>query len=131
MGGLALGSFAPAYADDTVTVQGTQRAPIPRAPSSPWWAVPTSTGAPARILLPRVGAGPGAAPAGSRSLGWDLAGGNAVGALFTVGSMLSTTTTASLAVNAAGRTTGVADAGYGEPGDAGASRCSGSAAPSW
>src|SRR4051794_25945342 len=69
-------------------------------------------------LLPMVGQGPGAAPAGSRSLGFDLAGGNAVGALFTVDSMLSTGT-ASLAVNAAGRSTGVAYAGYQAPADAG------------
>ena len=65
-----------------------------------------------------IGLGPGAAPAGTRSLGFDLAGGNAVGALFTVDSML-VDRTASLAVNAAGRTTGVAYAGYQEPADAG------------
>ncbi len=65
-----------------------------------------------------IGIGPGAAPAGTRSLGWDLAGGNAVGALFPVDSMLGTST-ASLAVNAAGRATGVAYAGYQEPADAG------------
>ena len=67
-----------------------------------------------------VGLGPGAAPAGARSLGFDLAGGNAVGALFTVDSMLSTST-ASLAVNAVGPSTGVAYAGYQEPADAGSS----------
>ena len=71
-------------------------------------------------LQPMVGLGPGAAPAGSRSLGFDLAGGNAVGALYAVDSMLSTST-ASLAVNAAGRSTGVAYAGYQEPADAGTS----------
>ena len=67
-------------------------------------------------LAPTIGVGPGAAPSGTRSLGWDLAGGNAVGAMFPVDSMVRTT--ASLAVNSAGRATGVAYAGYQEPADA-------------
>ena len=84
VGTVALGSVVPAYADDTVTVQGTAF-PTPRVPSSPWWAARISTSAPPRGLQPMVGLGPGAAPAGSRSLGFDLAGGNAVGALYAVG----------------------------------------------
>ena len=74
----------------------------------------------AEPLIPTVGVGPGEAPAGTRSLGWDLAGGNAVGAVFPVGSML-TTTTAGMSVNSAGRATGVAYAGYQAPADAGTS----------
>jgi hypothetical protein len=70
-------------------------------------------------LAPTIGVGPGTAPSGTRSLGWDLAGGNAVGAMFPVDSMLRTS--ASMAVNSVGRGTGVAYAGYQEPADAGTS----------
>ena len=117
VGPMVLGSISPAYADDTVTVQGTAFPDPARAQLS----LVGCDGLYQRTdeaLLPMVGPGPGVAPAGSRSLGFDLAGGNAVGALFTVDSML-TTGTASLAVNAAGRSTGVAYAGYQEPADAG------------
>src|SRR4051812_47182659 len=113
---MALGS-APAYADDTVTVQGTAFPDPARAQLSLVGGEDLSQRSD-EALVPMVGQGPGAAPAGSRSLGFDLAGGNAVGALFTVDSMLSTGT-ASLAVNAAGRSTGVAYAGYQAPADAG------------
>ena len=41
-------------------------------------------------LRPTIDRGPGEAPLGTRSLGFDLAGGNAIGALFTVGSVLTT-----------------------------------------
>lgn len=119
VGTVALGSIAPAYADDTVTVQGTAFPDPARAQLSLVGCADLYQRTD-EALLPMVGLGPGAAPAGSRSLGFDLAGGNAVGALFTVDSMLSTST-ASLAVNAVGRSTGVAYAGYQEPADAGTS----------
>jgi hypothetical protein len=117
VGTAALGAAAPAYADDTVTVQGTAFPDPARAQLSLVGCGDLYQRA-AEPLVPRIGLGPGAAPDGSRSLGFDLAGGNAVGALYTVDSMLSTTT-ASLAVNAVGRSTGVAYAGYQEPADAG------------
>src|SRR3954453_16823859 len=75
------GLAAPSYADTTVTVQGT--------------AVPDPTRAAISFvgcagLYPRAdeqlvrtaGLAPGAAPSGTRSLGWDLAGVNAVGVIF-------------------------------------------------
>ena len=119
VGTVALAAVAPAYADDTVVVQGTAFPDPARAQLSLVGCADLYQRAD-EALVPRIGRGPGAAPAGSRSLGFDLAGGNAVGALFTVGSMLSTTT-ASLAVNADRRSTGVAYAGYQEPADAGTS----------
>ncbi len=119
VGASALGSPAPAYADDTVTVQGTAFPDPARAQLSMVGCDDLYQRAD-EALQPMIGPGPGAAPVGSRSLGFDLAGGNAVGALFTVDSMLSTST-ASLAVNAVGRSTGVAYAGYQEPADAGSS----------
>jgi hypothetical protein len=117
VGAVGLGAVVPAYADDTVTVQGTAFPDPARAQLSLVGCGDLYQRA-AEPLTPMVGLGPGAAPSGSRSLGFDLSGGNAVGALFTVDSML-TTGTASLAVNAAGRSTGVAFAGYQEPADAG------------
>jgi len=119
VGSLAVGSMTVAHADDTVTVQGTAFPDPARAQLSLVGCADLYQRTD-EALRPRVGLGPGAAPAGSRSLGFDLAGGNAVGALFTVDSMLSTGT-ASLAVNAEGRSTGVAYAGYQEPADAGTS----------
>ena len=41
-------------------------------------------------LQPYIGRGPGQAPAGARSLGYDLAGGTAVGSQHVVASMAST-----------------------------------------
>ena len=119
VGTVALAAVAPAYADDTVVVQGTAFPDPARAQLSLVGCADLYQRTD-EALVPRVGPGPGEAPAGSRSLGFDLAGGNAVGALFTVDSMLSTTT-ASLAVNADGRSAGVAYAGYQEPADAGTS----------
>jgi hypothetical protein len=110
------GLTAPAYADSTVTVQGTAL-PDPATANLSFVGCADLYQRTDERLAPTIGFGPGAAPSGTRSLGWDLAGGNAVGALFPVASMLNTT--ASLAVNATGRATGVAYAGYQEPADAG------------
>ncbi|WP_157520015.1 hypothetical protein [Nocardioides dokdonensis] len=63
-----------------------------------------------------IGVGPGAAPAGERSLRYDLAGGNAVGALSFVSSV-ALTESAGLTAYAADGTTGVVYAGYQEPAD--------------
>ena len=114
-----LATPAPSYADETVVVQGTAFPDPARANLSLVGCADLYQRA-GEPLQPMVGRGPGAAPAGERSLGFDLAGGDAVGALFAVDSVL-TTTTASLAVNAVGRATGVAYAGYQEPADAGSS----------
>ncbi|WP_298519474.1 hypothetical protein [uncultured Nocardioides sp.] len=113
-----VGLAAPAYADDTVVVQGTAFPDPARANLSLVGCDLYQRSD--EQLAPMIGRGPGAAPAGARSLGFDLAGGNAVGALFTVGSVLGTTT-ASIAVNAVGRASGVAYAGYQEPADRGTS----------
>jgi hypothetical protein len=113
-----VGLAAPSYADTTVTVQGTAF-PDPARASLSFVGCADLYQRTDEPLAPTIGVGPGAAPSGTRSLGWDLAGGNAVGALFPVDSMLRTT--ASIAVNSVSRATGVAYAGYQEPADAGTS----------
>ncbi len=112
------GLAAPAYADSTVTVQGTAF-PDPARANLSFVGCSALYQRTDEALAPTIGVGPGVAPSGTRSLGWDLAGGNAVGAMFPVDSMLRTTAT--LAVNAVGRAAGVAYAGYQEPADAGTS----------
>ncbi len=112
------GLAAPAYADSTVTVQGTAF-PDPARANLSFVGCADLYQRTDEPLEPTIGVGPGSAPSGTRSLGWDLAGGNAVGALFPVESMVRTT--ASMAVNSVGRATGVAYAGYQEPADAGTS----------
>jgi len=112
------GLAAPSYADSTVTVQGTAF-PDPARANLSFVGCADLYQRTDELLKPTIGVGPGAAPSGTRSLGWDLAGGNAVGAMFPVDSMVGTT--ASLAVNSVGRATGVAYAGYQEPADAGTS----------
>jgi len=113
-----VGLAAPSYADSTVTVQGTAF-PDPARANLSFVGCADLYQRTDEPLKPTIGVGPGAAPSGTRSLGWDLAGGNAVGAMFPVDSMVRTT--ASLAVNSVGRATGVAYAGFQEPADAGTS----------
>jgi hypothetical protein len=115
----AVGLAAPAYADSTVTVQGTAF-PDPAHADLSFVGCAGLYQRTNEPLTPMIGLGPGDAPSGSRSLGWDLTGGNAVGAVFPVASVL-TTTTAGLEVNATGHATGVAYAGYQPPTDAGTS----------
>src|SRR4051794_780564 len=112
VGGLA----GPAYADSTVTVQGTAF-PDPAQAALSFVGCGDLYQRGNESLAPTIGPGPGVAPAGTRSLGWDLAGGDAVGAAFPVGSMASTAT-ASMAVYAPARATGVAYAAYQAPADA-------------
>jgi hypothetical protein len=114
-----VGLAGPSYADDTVVVQGTSF-PDPARANLSFVGCADLYQRGTEPLVPRIGLGPGAAPAGRRSLGFDLAGGNAVGALFAVDSVV-TTKTASVTVNAADRAEGVAYAGYQEPADAGTS----------
>src|SRR3954447_10523534 len=68
-----------------------------------------------------IGRGRVAPPAGERSLGYDLRGGNAIGALYYVSSMAGTTA-AGLSVSAPSGASGVAYAGYQAPADAGTPR---------
>ncbi|HEX5088310.1 MAG TPA: hypothetical protein VFV89_10920 [Nocardioides sp.] len=116
---VVVGLAAPAYADTTVTVQGTDF-PDPAHADLSFVGCDDLYQRTDEPLLPMIGLGPGDAPAGSRSLGWDLRGGNAIGAVFPVPSVLKTTT-AGLEVHAEGPATGVAYAGYQPPSDAGSS----------
>src|SRR6478735_1265270 len=107
--------LAPATADSTVVVHGTAfpsgRAaqlsfvgcdnPYVRAPEQP---------------QPYVGIGPDQAPAGTRSLGYDATGGNAIGSVHYVDSMLETAV-AGMSVSAPEGAAGVTYAGYQEPAD--------------
>ena len=114
-----VGVAAPACADTTVTVQGTSF-PDPARAALSFVGCGDLYQRTDEDLAPSVGLGPGQAPSGSRSLGWDLAGGNAVGVVFPVPSVLAATT-AALDVNAAGQASGVAYAGYQQPSDTGTS----------
>jgi hypothetical protein len=108
-------SVAPAHADSTVTVRGTA---FPDA-----GAQLTLVGCgslfdrTAEPVQPRIGRGP-VPLAGERSLRFDLAGGNAMGAVFSVGSV-TRTAVAAIAVQAPAGGSGVAYAGYRSPADAG------------
>jgi len=111
-------SVAPAHADDTVVVRGTA---FPNAEvqlsflgcSSPYDRT-------VETLHPRIGHGPGIPPTGSRSLGYTLGGGNAVGSVINVPS-LTGAGTASVAVHAVEGARGVAYAGFQEAADGGTS----------
>lgn len=72
-------------------------------------------------LTPMIGRGDVTPPAGTRSLGYDLVGGNAVGSLHYVASMQATTRVG-LWVQAPQGTTGVAYAGYQAPTQRGTTR---------
>ncbi|WP_193607918.1 hypothetical protein [Nocardioides lijunqiniae] len=109
-------SVAPAHADSTVTVRGTA---FPDAGAQLGFVGCGSLfdRAPEQVQ-PRIGRAPGLSPAGQRSLGFDLAGGNAMGGLFSVASV-SRATAAGMTVHAPSGGTGVAYAGYRSPADAG------------
>ena len=117
--GLALGLPAAAHADETVVVRGTA---FPDAGAQLAYVGCSDLLAPdaadPQVLQPYIGRGPGQAPAGARSLGYDLDGGTAIGSQHVVSSMIGTTT-ASLTVFAREGAQGVAVAGYQEPADAG------------
>lgn len=81
----------------------------------------SSTGSAKDSLTPFISLGPGKAPAGRRSLGYDLPGGSAIGPVFPRTSMLQTKyAQASFYAPAGAR--GVAYAGYQSPEDAGTKR---------
>jgi hypothetical protein len=106
---------APAAADDSVTVRGTDF-PTPTTAQLSLVGCADLYQRSDEALQPYISLG--SSPAGRRSLGYDLSGGNAVGSLHMVDSM-ATTTVASLDVKAPDGSTGVAYAGYQEPADAG------------
>lgn len=113
---LTLGLPAASYADETVVVRGTA---FPDASTQLAYVGCTDLfSRDQQVLQPYIGRGPGKAPAGARSLGYDLAGGTAVGSQHVVSSMVSTTT-ASLSVFADQGAEGLAVAGYQDPADAG------------
>ena len=108
---------APAVADSQVTVRGVgfPEGKLAQLSMVGCASLYERTDEP---LAPFIGRGPDRAPLGTRSLGYDLAGGNAVGSVHYVQSMLDTTI-AELAVHATGGAQGVAYAGYQEPADEG------------
>jgi hypothetical protein len=111
--------MAPASADSTVTVPGTDF-PDERAAQLTLVGCESLYQRSTEFLLPRISRGPGdpGHPGlGTRSLKYDLAGGNAIGTLSYVGSM-ARTTVAGLEVYARPEATGVAYAGFQRP-DAG------------
>jgi hypothetical protein len=113
---VTLGLPSSAQADDTVVVRGTAF-PDDRAQLA-YVGCTDLLERDEQAVQPYIGRGPGQAAAGSRSLGYDLAGGTAIGSQHAVSSMVATTT-ASLSVFAPGGAQGLAVAGYQEPADAG------------
>lgn len=113
----ALMPLVPAYADSTVTVRGAAFPTDPAAQLSfVGCADPFVRGE--DHLQPYVGLGPGDAPAGVRSLGYDLVGGNAIGSLHYLDSVAATTV-AGMSVAAPEGAAGVSYVGYQEPADRG------------
>src|SRR6478752_2569753 len=117
---VALLPLAPAFADTTVTVHGTAF-PTGRDAQLSFVGCADPYSRAAEQPVPYVGIGPGQAPSGTRSLGYDLAGGNAIGSLHYVDSMAGTTV-AGLSVSAPEGASGVSYAGYQEPADWGTGR---------
>lgn len=113
-------SAEAAGVSSTTVVRGTAF-PDPLTAQLSFAGCATLFGRTAETPQPRIGTGPGTPPAGQRSLGYDLVGGNAVGALFMRPSMAQTTT-ADLQVYAEGGSRGVAYAAYQEPADSGTVR---------
>lgn len=108
--------MAPARAAEgssTVVVHGTDF-PASRAASLSFVGCSSLMARTPEAVQSYVGYGPAAPPAGERSQGYDLAGGNAVGSLHFVSS-LAATTVASVSVIAPSGTSGVAYVGFQEP----------------
>ncbi len=100
----------PALADDTVTVHGTDF-PDQRAAQLTLVGCESLYQRSTEILQPYISRGPGRPALGSRSLKYDLAGGNAIGTLSYVDSMAGTTA-AGLQIYARPGAQGVAYAGF-------------------
>lgn len=114
-----VGLGAPALADDTVTVHGTDF-PDPRAAQLSLVGCESLYERGTELLQPYLSRGPGTegadtnVPLGERALKFDLAGGNAIGTLSYVDSMLGTEV-AGLQVFARPGAEGVAYAGFQAP----------------
>lgn len=111
-------SVAPAHADDTVVVRGTAF-PDARVQLS-FVGCGSVYDRTDEALHPRIGHGPDLPPTGTRSLGYTLGGGNAIGAVVNVPSLVGAGT-ASVAVHAVEGARGVAYAGFQEAADGGTS----------
>lgn len=109
--------LAPAIADSTVVVPGLVF-PSGRDAQLSFVGCDNPYARTAEVPQPAIGLGPDQAPAGERSVGFDLDGGNAIGSLHYVDSM-ATTTVAGLSVDAPDGASGVTYAGYQEPADSG------------
>ncbi len=103
----------PALADDTVTVHGTAF-PDQRAAQLTLVGCGSLYERSTEFLQPYISRGPGRPALGTRSLKYDLAGGNAIGTLSYVDSMAGTTS-AGLQVYARPGAQGVAYAGFQSP----------------
>ena len=103
----------PALADDTVTVHGTAF-PDERAAQLTLVGCESLYQRSTELLQPYISRGPGRPAMGTRSLKYDLAGGNAIGTLSYVDSMTGTSA-AGLQVYARPGAQGVAYAGYQSP----------------
>ena len=103
----------PALADDTVTVHGTAF-PNERAAQLTLVGCESLYQRSTELLQPFISRGPGRPGMGTRSLKYDLAGGNAIGTLSYVDSMAGTSA-AGLQVYARPGAQGVAYAGYQSP----------------
>lgn len=120
---------APAQAAPATAAPGATGATIVRGTAFPdpltatlsFTGCQTLHGVSGEVPQPFIGRGPDTPPTGTRSLGFDLLGGNAAGALFMRPSMTGTTT-AEVAVHSVAGASGVAYAGYQEPADGGTTR---------
>lgn len=113
-------SPAPSFADstpDTIVVRGAAF-PVERGAQLSFVGCGDLYDRSIEAIQPYLALGPGTAPVGERSVGYDLGGGNAIGSLHYVNSMAATTA-AGLSVYAADGASGVAYAGYQMPADTG------------
>ena len=85
-GAVLAGALTPAYADGTVAVQGTAF-PTPTQATLSFVGCADLYQRTDEGLVPMIGVRPRRGTPGTRSMGWDLAGGNAVGVMFSVGSV--------------------------------------------
>jgi hypothetical protein len=115
---MALSLPAGAHADETVVVRGTAF-PGPEAQLA-YVGCDDLFSHDDQVVTPTIGRGPGQAPSGARSLGYDLAGGTAVGSQHVVPSVVGNNI-ASLSVFAPEGVTGRAVVGYQSPLDQGTS----------
>ncbi|MFT4082919.1 MAG: hypothetical protein QM638_10065 [Nocardioides sp.] len=107
---LSVGAVTVAQADDGV-VHGTHF-PLGSRVQLSYVGCASLFSRTGETLQPTVALGPATPPAGQRSLGYDLAGGNAVGMLAHVDDVATTSDVGMSAIADAGTSTGVAYVGY-------------------